>query len=367
VIQRLLQDVRPLVFLVIVALATLVAATTLLARVHAGEKSARAARHVEDGERRLAEGDVVAAVPEFRAALALVRDRPEPLRRLAQALLALGQLDEAEAHLRDLLARFPVDGPVNRDLARVAAAKERTSEARAFYQRAIYGEWPDRPAERRVETRFELAGYLHRTGDVEELIAELLLLKAEVPADQLPLQRHLADLFLEVTLPAHAIDVLTAATAEHPGDAPLLGRLAEAQLADGRMADARATLRLALARDPSDGELRARMTLIDRVLALDPTLPRLSLVERTRRSRAVLEAVIGEVAECEVLPAPVREELQSRAQPALRAARDAEAAEEALRLAGEIWSSVPACHGATVESEAIGRVLRTVFAQDAVS
>jgi tetratricopeptide (TPR) repeat protein len=351
-----------------VALGVLVVTTTLLARAHAGEKTTRAARHLAEGERLLASGDVAAAVPEFRASLALARDRPEPLRRLAQALLALGRLDEAEAHLRDLLTRYPVDGSVNRDMARVAAAKERTADALASYQRAIYGEWPDQPIDRRVETRFELVDYLRRTGDTGEQVAELLLLKAEVPQDRVAWQERLATRFLDVDLPGHAIDVLTAASAARPDDATLLAALADAQFADGRLPDARATLRLALARDRDAEGLRERMTLIDRVLALDPTLPRLSLVERTRRSRAVLEAVVLEIAACETLPLPIREELQSRAQPALRAVRDAEAAEEALRLAGEFWSTARACHDATPEAAAIGRVLQTVAqAQDPVA
>jgi tetratricopeptide (TPR) repeat protein len=367
VIQRVLQDARPLVVLVVVALGALAVATTVLARIHSGEKTTRAVRHLQEGERLLASGAVAEAVPEFRASLGLARDNPEPARRLAQALLALGRLDEAESHLRDLLGRYPVDGPANRDMARALAAKERNADALAYYQRAIYGEWRSDPLERRVDTRFELAEYLHRIGDTEELVAELLLLKTEVPPERTTLQRRLAELFMEVGLFEQAVDVLGAAAGARKGDASLLGQLAEAQVATGALSEARATLRLAIAQDPSDASLRERMVLVDRVLALDPTLPRLRLVERTRRARAVLDVVVTEIGACDVLSATHREDLRARAEPFLRAVRDAEAAEDALRVAAELWQEVPPCHDATPEARAIGRVLQTVaLGQDPV-
>ncbi len=367
-VQLFVSDVRRLLVLVLVAMGALAGATTLLARFYHGEQAARATRHLEAGRELMATGATAQAVPEFRASLGLVRDDPEPARLLAQALLQLERLDEAQSYLSDLLRRHPVDGQLNRDMARVAAARGRTADAQDFYRRAIYGVWNEEPLVRRIETRFELAEYLHATREREELVAELLLLKAEVPAEETAAQRRIASLLVEVDLLDHAIEVLQTAATVAPRDVALLTQLADVQTDTGQMVEARATLRSALAVDPDTPGARDQITFINRVLALDPTLPRLRLPERTQRARAILTAVVQHLAACDATDEEQARRMRDLAAPHLRrGVQDAEVAEQALRLASDLWDAEPACHDGTPEARALDRVLRVVQdAQDPV-
>jgi hypothetical protein len=107
------------------------------------------------------------------------------------------------------------------------------------------------------------------------------------------------------------------------------------------------------------------LTVIDRVLALDPTLPRLRLVERTRRAHRVLAAVAEHVMSCAAADKGQLAPLQERASARLttrRSAADAQAAEDALQLAEQMWSAAPACHDATPAAQALARVLDAVAA-----
>jgi hypothetical protein len=126
--------------------------------------------------------------------------------------------------------------------------------------------------------------------------------------------------------------------------------------------DARASLRRALALDRRE-DIRERLALVERILALDPTLPRLRIVERTRRARRVLAAVLQHTTDC-VGPesTPLRHEAQQHLNR--RGDVDAEAAERDLELAAKLWTSAPACHVDTIEARALTQVLRQVGASE---
>jgi len=357
---------RPLTVLVLVLLGALFGATAFLDSVHHEVRTTRARDHLDHGRERATRDDLVGAVREYRAALSLEREHPEAARALALTLLSLGRLSEAESYLGELLRRDPADGALNRGLARIHAARDRQYEARSSYQRAIYGEWPGDALADRVDTRFELIDYLTRLDAREEILAELLRVKSELPAGQTVAARRVADLLARHGAPELAIDTLDSAATNAPRDVELLGQLAELQMTTGRSADARGTLRRALAVQPSATDLRERLTVIERVLTLDPTLPGLRLVTRTRRARVVLSAVMEQTRACrEHAGAPpgladTRDEAARRLRRPARA--DAEAAEEELALASRIWSASAACHGSDAEALAIAQVLQRVEA-----
>ena len=96
-------------------------------------------------------------------------------------MVALGHLGEGESYLRDLLRKDPTDGPLNRALARIHVARGRDAAARAAYQRAINGEWPGDGVTGRIETHFEFIDYLTRIGAAEDVLPELMQLRAELP------------------------------------------------------------------------------------------------------------------------------------------------------------------------------------------
>ena len=95
---------------------------------------------------------------------------------LAQALMAADRGPEARAHLLTLWANQPGNGPVNLELARLAATEGDMTTALRHYHNAIEGAWDEAPEDRRRHARLELARFLvdlkHATPQAQaELIA----------------------------------------------------------------------------------------------------------------------------------------------------------------------------------------------------
>jgi tetratricopeptide (TPR) repeat protein len=354
-----------LIGFVIVAVTALAAATATLASVHERIRSGRAWQHFEQGGAAADRGDLNAALADYRASLSLDRGNLDAERELAFTLQALGYLAEAETYFVHLLHRDPTNGPLNRGLARIQAARGNSSAARASYQRALFGEWPDSSA--RIETQFEFVGYLKGQGATDEIVPELLRLKTDVPAGATEAVRRVADLLIEHGAQESALDMLRAASIAAPRDLELLAHLAGAQARAGRTADARATLARGVALDPRREDLRARLSLAERVLALDPTLPRLGLVARTRRARALLDSVLHLTRSCETVDvlSALRAEATHRSQA--RSPSDAHLAEVQIDLASRIWEASTGCRASTGEAQAIEQVLQHVHATEAAS
>jgi tetratricopeptide (TPR) repeat protein len=346
---------------VLVALAVLFAGTTALSRWYHRERSRRARAHITTGRAYADAGRRVLAVEEYRAALLLERGDFEAERALALTLLELGQLPEAAAYLTDLLQREPASGPLNLGMARVQSARGAAAEARRWYQRAIYGEWPDEPSVGRITARFELADYLLSHGAREEVLAELLRLKAELSADDLPSQLRLATLLLRAETPDVAADVLMTAAEGHPDAAEVLSALADAQSQAGRSSEARRTLRRLLTLEPARGDVRERLLLVDRVLTLDPTLPNLRITTRIQRAHELLRTVVEETAPCTSAggdAAVLRQQADARLRRGIGSTSDV--AEEDLARSVQLWISAAGCHGAGREAEALSRVIQRV-------
>ena len=83
-------------------------------------------------------------------------------------------------------------------------------------------------------------------GELEEVVAELLTLKAELPPGKIAAARRVAGLLAELGETSAAIDSLTATAAMAPRDADLLAQLAALQVEAGQVREARATLRRAV-------------------------------------------------------------------------------------------------------------------------
>jgi tetratricopeptide (TPR) repeat protein len=344
-----------------VLLAALFAATTALNGWYHDQRAGRARAHRHAGDVQTAHGQLERGVEEYRAALLLERDDPESKRALALALLRLGRLSEAESHLIDLLRRDPVSGPLNLGLARIHSQRGADGEARRLYQRAIYGEWTD-VVGGRMDARFELAEYLQAHGTRDDMLAELLRLKAELPEDATAAARRLAGLLLQAAAPDHAIDVLRPAVATNPRDVELLAALAEAYVRTGQSADARRMLRRAVAIDPDRLELRERLQVIDRALTLDPTLPNLRLTTRARRARDLLSQVHELTAACAATPAAgaARRAAQQRLQR--RRAPTVETAEDDLAAASQLWDAAGDCRAPGPDAQAVSQVIERLRA-----
>ncbi len=272
---------------VVAAVVVLWSLSTVLAGEYHTRKAGRALRAAELGRAELSNRAADSAIGHFRNAVALDPDRIPYRLDLAKALLAVGQTGEATSYLRDVLNKDPVNGGANLALARIHDALGDEQNAETAFYRAIYGRWAPEEQQTRLEARLELIGFLRRTADRDRVRAELSQLAVAFPGD-LALQMLAGRSLLEMGFPDEAAYAFRAASTRLADPGGTLAGLAEAELIRGDYASALAAARLAVQRDPVDLESASRRDLATTLLAMDPTQPRLSVRERTRRTAMLL-------------------------------------------------------------------------------
>jgi tetratricopeptide (TPR) repeat protein len=259
----MIRPVRTILLAAVAALA-FAAIDTVLARTERYETAREAARLADEGRRLMKQGKYDAAIESFRSAMANERQNPEYPLELGRALRTAGRLQEAETTLEHLLENNAMDGAANLAIARVFVRQGEFEAASFYYHRAIYGQWKaDEIQKSRLQVRFELADLLARRNKKQELLAELLPLQTEAPADEAT-QQKLANLFLTAGSPARAEDIYRAQLRVHPRDAAL----------------------------------REGLNLTTQILRLDPMRPELNERERFQRSVHVLQLVMDRASAC---------------------------------------------------------------------
>jgi tetratricopeptide (TPR) repeat protein len=288
--------VVPLVslFLVLILLASVAG---FLARAYHTEKHDRAARYFRYGQTLAEKGRYEEAVQQYRAALTLSRDDRGCKLALASALLQLGRPGEAEAHLKDLLQTYPTDGQMNLMMARLLAAGKDPASAEIYFNRAIYGFWPDGDSSRRVDAHFELADLFLQIGADRKAVGELMRMQADLPENPV-LERQLGHRFLRAGAPREAAAVFRRVLRRNRGDAEAYAGLGEAEFQNEKYSVARTAFAYALRLNPGDKQLRKRYELADETNRLDPTLPRLRASERYVRTRTLVEQALKEIESC---------------------------------------------------------------------
>lgn len=290
----------PLVRFAIVVLATaaLWAVASLLARAAHDQRILRGERAAAAGEAALAAGRVPQAVAALREAVVLEPDRSGYRLALARALVAEGRNREALPYVNEVLRRSPVDGEASLVLARILRSTGAITDAETAYYRAIFGRWaPDQLASRQ-QARLELVALYEHVGDTARLRATLLELSAAFPGDR-GLQFHAARQLLASGFSDEAVRVLRGVVDRFADPGEALTRLAEAELDRGNFAAAYDAALRAVARDGRDRDAHAVRDRAAQVLSLDPSLPRLSAQERSRRTRRLLADARTRLATCE--------------------------------------------------------------------
>ncbi len=182
-------------------------------------------------------------------------------------------------------------------MARVSAREGLVDDAIIYYHRAIYGLWPSRPIQNRIDTRFELVDYIAKTGTHQQLVAELVQLQSDLPDDP-ALKQRVAELFLSAGTPRQAADLYRDVVRAQPRNAKAWAGLGEALFVQRDYANAQSAFRRATALHASDPNLNARLTWVNEYLGLDPTAERLSTAERYRRSRRLVELTLASLNSC---------------------------------------------------------------------
>lgn len=330
--------------LVVLATAALVMIDSVLARTEQTETAAEATRFYSEGQRLMQQGNPAAAAESFRAAIANARDNTAYPLALGQALLDAGELDQASSTLTDLLRADPMAGAPNLVMARLLVRQNDITQATSYYHRSIYGQWSGDARASRVSVRFELADLLARRNARAELLAELLPLQDEAPADPATRAR-LARLYMTAGAPARAAAIFRDLAHASPQDPDAHEGLGDAEFAGGNYALAQTSFLAALRLRPGDAQAQKGLDLANQVLDLDPLRRGLDAPERYRRSLHVLELVTGKAAQC-LSPSQTAGpagDLLNNANAALKrrvpAARQADAVDANLDLANKLWQA----------------------------
>jgi tetratricopeptide (TPR) repeat protein len=270
------------------------------------------------------------------------------------ALAALGQTDEADPLMDEVLLRRPNDGPANLAAARLKAKERNLEDAEAYYHRAIYGEWQGDAVTKRRDARLELVQLLAGRDSRQEMLAELISLEAEADGND-SLHRRVAGLFMTADAPNRAAAIYTNLIEKNPDDADAYDGLGEADMRLGDYQAARAAFVQVSSRDPARS-VAPRLILLNEIIQLDPTPRRLPTAEKYDRSVRILSLAKGDLEGLLAQhpgSATAQTGLLTKRAGDLASAKPRtitnELAEQSLDLAVQIWKVRLALFGASTE------------------
>ena len=327
----------------------------LLAHHYNTQAIRKAAAYYQAGNELERAGRASDAIEDFHAALSLVHSDEYRL-ALGLALAKADRGAEAQGYLEAVLRAEPGNGPAALAMARLTRASGDTAATIAWYRRALNGTWPKDSRPERVIAAFEFVEFLEKIGDRRQAVVGLLQLSTQTTdADELD---RIGRALLSMSSPGQAADVFRQELAASPTDAAAYEGLGRAEMAQQDYPAARATFQLAARLDPTNQSAREQLALCDRVLALDPRKKGLSVTARYDRSRALLASIVGELDAC-----PAAAEAGGAASPLARARgvlastrrprSPAEAAEDNVQLAEDLWASRPAACVGVGRDEAV--------------
>jgi tetratricopeptide (TPR) repeat protein len=331
---------------VLVVLAVFFAADGFMARAYREEREVLAARNYQQGEMLAQEGRISEAIEHYDAALALSKENMQYRLALILALVKEQRTSEALAHLTDLLQTNPTSGIANLMMARIETSRNAFAEAETYYQRAIYGSWPNGGEAHRFQARLELVDLLEAHGDKRDVLAQLLQLQDELPNDE-AMEKQVADLFLKAGSLSYAADDYRRALHKNPKDLEAHAGLGRVDFAQRNYAAAQAEFREAIRLNPKDAESQRLLDLTSEVLSLDPMARRLSTADRYHRSRKLVELALAAAEQCSSekggSPSAPLKKLQEAARKSLAqkipSRRYSDATEADITLAEHLWHS----------------------------
>jgi Tfp pilus assembly protein PilF len=341
-----------------VALIPAFTATALLASAYKAEQRERAASFVTAGDAALASGDPTDAINAYRTALTFSREDRGLLLSLARALRMAGRDTEARAYLLTLWSDQPGNGPINLELARLAAARGDVSTAQRYYHGAIEGAWTEAAEEHRRTARLELTRFLVSAQAMSQARVEVMALQEDMPPD-LERRKDVAQLMLASGLEAESLAQYEAILKEAPADADALTTAGIIAFEQGTYATATRYLTRAVAAGNANRGIRDMLETARAIPALDPFTRRLTLRERARRASRVLDIALQRLDACpadSTAPTIVAlREVVAKEQPNIRRnlSRDADLVESTMDLAFRIEHDASTCREATPLDRAV--------------
>jgi CIC family chloride channel protein len=354
---------------ILAALVVVALAGSFLSYFYRTGRTARAQRFYQQGQTLTVQDRTEEAIAQYRNALSISHSSEYRL-ALGLALAKAGSLDEASLYLDEVLRENPGSGPANLGLARVAAQKDRIFDALLHYQRAIYGSWPEKAAENRIETRLELVEALTKAGRKDQAKAELLSAASALPDDP-AIKKRVGQMLMGLGLPQDAARLYRALVAENDQDVDALDGLGQAEFAMDDYTAARRAFQQALRIDPTDSLASTRSDICDQIRALDPALRGIPAAERFDRSRTLLGDVLDQVSHCSggaaELSPPIEDAVQA-AQLSLagkkRPASYSDAAEANDVLAAQLWDErLKSCSPPAPPDDPVTRIMAKIMAR----
>lgn len=292
---------------VCVLLVLSIVATGFVSSAYKKERASLGQAHFEHGQAYAAGGEMGPAIEEYRQALIFSPDQTDYRLSLARALIDANRLDEAQAHLEQLLQEDPTNGVINLLLAHIAVQRHKLPEAIDYYQRAVYEYWPASEMPARRQARWELVRLLDQTGNRSQYIAELMQLYSNAPALDLKQIAEIGFLLLRTGAISEASEVFRDLAKSSPKDADARRGLGEVAFSDGNYVSARHEFQRAQRLAPNNPQISQALALTNEVIDLDPALPHIPLAERLRRSGNLLTRVIKDLQACLPEAAPASE------------------------------------------------------------
>ncbi len=270
------------VFAALIAIAAVAFTSTYFISKAYGRKQESLSRHwMQSGESDLKAGRTAQAVGDLRTSLLYSNDDAQHRLRLAQALAADNQTNQAIAYFLNLWEEHPGSGLYNLELARAYARTGDLRKATQFYNGAIYGAWEQDPVEQRRGARVEFIQFLLDHNSTTQAQAEAINLTAAVTPSDIPARFTAADVLLKTGEFEHAIEQYSGLIQADPARASSGAARAAFQL--GRF---RSVLRYAdeaVSRGVDDAATKSMWAQARLVLDADPNQRRISASDRAER------------------------------------------------------------------------------------
>lgn len=262
------------------------------------EQAALARHAFARGEAELNAGHPEKAAADLRTALFYSRDNRQYRLRLAQALAASGQTDEAIAYFRGLWESEPGNGLINLELAKLAAHQHKIPEALRYYHGAIYGAWEENPIASRLQSRLELIHFLLQENSKQQAESELIAAAAVLP-ENAALYTRVGDLFMKIPDYSRALGQYQLALQVERQDADAMLGAGRAAFELGRYRTAQRYLKDGLAASPgADKGAREMLDTVDTIFNINPFQPRLSLSQRAGRVVSAFQQAGARLQQC---------------------------------------------------------------------
>ena len=252
------------------------------------------------GEQDFHAGNATAALRDYRNALLFSPGNTNFEFHLARALAATGRDEEARAYLLSLLSESPGSGPINLELAKLAAraGTKAMPDALRYYHAAIYGVWDTDPIGMRWQIRKEFCEYLLSHNAIRQAEAEIIALGDNTSPEDIPGQLVAADMLLRARMWNRALQQYQALLKHDPHDPDVLAGAATAAFQLSQYSLAQQYFER-LPRERLETADLAQMHEVSKsVVSLNPFAPGLSTNESAKRTAEALAIAVARATDC---------------------------------------------------------------------